>query len=494
MKFGIHLSVFTENWADDLEQYILKSKEIGYDGVEIPLMDPFGLDIKRLIKILEDNQILCTCGTGLSDQTDISSEDLVVRRNGINHLKKCIDICQQLSCDVLGGVLYSPWGKLYSRKDSEVRIECAIECLQEVGLYAKEKGVILALESINRYETYMLNTIQDGLDFIKRVGSEYVKIHFDTYHGNIEEKSIPDAIRSAKGEIYHVHFSENDRGIPGSGSIQWTKIKDALIDINYDRWVVLECFVKPDCETGTGTNTWRKIEVNADKTAQEGLKFMKDLFGLDHQLTKEQCKELLKRISRMFDERQDELSMYDSVIGDGDHGITMAKGAKAAIDKINQTENFEASELFKLYGKTLISTLGGAIGPLYGSIFIELSLVMKNKINVGLVEFATGFDQALNKVIELGGAKPGDKTMVDSMVPTVYSLLQAVAEQKNIVQAFEEAKANAIIGAYNTIPMIAKRGRSRYLQEKAIGYQDAGATSFAYMIEQIYIYLLEVSQ
>jgi D-psicose/D-tagatose/L-ribulose 3-epimerase len=88
MKFGIHLSVFTENWTDDLEKYIIKSKEIGYDGVEIPLMDPFGLDINKLKKILEDNQILCTCGTGLSDQTDISSDDILVRENGMNHLKK----------------------------------------------------------------------------------------------------------------------------------------------------------------------------------------------------------------------------------------------------------------------------------------------------------------------------------------------------------------------------------------------------------------------
>jgi dihydroxyacetone kinase-like protein len=119
---------------------------------------------------------------------------------------------------------------------------------------------------------------------------------------------------------------------------------------------------------------------------------------------------------------------------------------------------------------------------------------MKNKKTVGLVEFATGFEKALNKVMELGGAKPGDKTMVDSMVPTVNSLLTAVTEQKNIVQAFEEAKGNAIVGAYNTIPMIANRGRSRYLQDRAIGYQDAGATSFAYMIEQIYKYLLEVFQ
>jgi D-psicose/D-tagatose/L-ribulose 3-epimerase len=494
MKFGIHLSVFTENWTDDLEQYILKSKEIGYDGVEIPLMDPFGLDVNKLKKILEDNQIQCTCGTGLSDRTDISSEDFLVRENGVNHLKKCIDICQQLGCDVLGGVLYSPWGKLYSRKESREKIENAIVCLQEVGHYAKAKGVTLALELINRYETYMLNTIQDGLDFVKRVDSEQIKIHFDTYHGNIEEKSIPNAIRSAKGKIHHVHFSENDRGIPGTGSIQWTQVKEALLDIDYNRWIVLECFVKPDCETGIGTNTWRPIEINAEKTAQEGLKFMKDLFGTNHQLSNEQCKELLNKISSMFDEKQDELSRYDSVIGDGDHGITMAKGAKAAVEKINLSENLEASELFKLYGRTLMSTLGGAIGPLYGSIFVELSLTMKNKKTVGLVEFATGFEQALNKVMELGGAKLGDKTMVDSMIPTVNSLLEAVAEQKNIVQAFEVAKENAIIGAYNTIPLIAKRGRSRYLQEKAIGHQDAGATSFAYLIDQIYRYLLEVFQ
>lgn len=492
MKFGIHLSVFTENWADDLAPYIMKSKKIGFDGVEIPLMDPFSLDVNKLKVILDDNQLECTCGTGLSDQTDISSDQLDIRENGIRHLKKCIDICQFLNCDVLGGVLYSPWGKLCSRKEAEKNIKHAIESLQEVGQYAKDRGITLALESINRYETYMLNTIQDGLDLIQKINNDHVKLHFDTFHGNIEEKSMPDAIRSAKDNIFHVHFCENDRGIPGTGSIQWTSVKEALRYIYYDRWIVLECFVTPNCETGIGTNTWRSIEENAEKTAIEGLKFMKDLFKMDHELSNEQCKELLNRISIMFNEKQDELSKFDSVIGDGDHGITMAKGAKAAVEQINTSKDLQASELFKLYGRTMMSTLGGAIGPLYGSIFIELSKAMKNKETVGLNEFTLGFDLALTKVMELGGATSGDKTMVDSMVPTVKVLKEAAEKQVDLVLAFEMAKEAAMQGAIDTKPLIAKRGRSRYLQEKAIGHQDAGATSFAYVIDQIYIFLREV--
>ncbi|GMQ58934.1 dihydroxyacetone kinase subunit DhaL [Vallitalea sediminicola] len=209
-------------------------------------------------------------------------------------------------------------------------------------------------------------------------------------------------------------------------------------------------------------------------------------------LNSKQIQELLIKIADMFIEKQDELSKLDAIIGDGDHGVTMARGAKAAKEKVLALEEGSCREYFKTYGRTLISTLGGAMGPLYGSIFLEISKACKGKETVSLGEFSEGFNNGMLKVMELGGAKVGDKTMIDSIHPTVEALGKAKNEGKNLVDGFEIAVSAAKEGVNNTIPLIARRGRSRYLQEKAIGHQDAGATSFSYLIKTIYEYLKDM--
>lgn len=200
-------------------------------------------------------------------------------------------------------------------------------------------------------------------------------------------------------------------------------------------------------------------------------------------------KELLIRIADLYIEKEDELSKYDAVIGDGDHGITMARGAKAAKLKIVELENGTCRDYFKTYGRTLVSTLGGAMGPLFGSIFLELSKACKGKDVVTLSEFALGFKNAELKIMDLGGAKVGDKTMLDSIHPAVEALEKAEKEGVDMMQGFNLATNAAYEGVQATIPIIAKRGRSRYLQEKAIGHQDAGATSFYYLIKEIHDYI-----
>jgi len=202
-----------------------------------------------------------------------------------------------------------------------------------------------------------------------------------------------------------------------------------------------------------------------------------------------QTKELLINIANIYIEKRDELTKLDAVVGDGDHGITMARGAKAAKEKIEVLEGGSCRDYFKLYGRTVVSTLGGAMGPLFGSIFLELSKVCNDKEEVSLNEFATGLRNGMEKVMDLGGAKPGDKTMIDSMEPTVISVEKSLQEGKTLEEAFMIAVKEADKGVKSTIPLIAKKGRSKYLQQKAIGHQDAGATSYYYLIKTIYDYI-----
>ncbi|MBY2476711.1 sugar phosphate isomerase/epimerase [Clostridioides difficile] len=278
MKFGIHLSTYTKSWSDDIFQFLEKSKEYGYDGVEFPLMDPINFDVKKANALLEKYNMECTCGTSLNTTKDISSLNKIARYEGINHLKKCIDICNELETDCLGGVLYTPWGYHISRKDAKENIKFMLENLNVVGNYAKNKNVVLALEVLNRYETYVLNTIEEGKDYLKKINNENIKLHFDTFHANIEEKSLNSAIKLGGNDIYHIHFCENDRGIPGTGNIDWEGVKDGLLSINYDRWITIENFVMPNCEVGRETFVWRNINSSKDDVAKAGIKFMKNLF------------------------------------------------------------------------------------------------------------------------------------------------------------------------------------------------------------------------
>ncbi|WP_105615602.1 dihydroxyacetone kinase subunit DhaL [Vallitalea okinawensis] len=198
---------------------------------------------------------------------------------------------------------------------------------------------------------------------------------------------------------------------------------------------------------------------------------------------------MLLVIATTFIEKEDELSMYDAVIGDGDHGVTMARGAKAAIEKLKKMEEGSCRDYFKVYGRTLVSTLGGAMGPLFGCIFLELSKACKGKKTVGLMEIAVGFRNAEIKVMDLGGAKVGDKTMIDAIHPTVEAFQEALDNKLSLERAFDNAVLAADAGVQSTIPMKAKRGRSKFLQDKSIGHQDAGATSFYYLIKTMNDYI-----
>ena len=279
MKFGVHLSTYCKTWGEDLRPYVSLSGELGYDGVEFPLLDPLNFPVIGMKKLLQKEGLVCTLGTGLSESKDITSLDPRVRKAGMDHLMRCMEIAHDLESDCLGGVLYAPWGETGDRNAKSERLRLGRDALMELSQKGKALGVTMALEMLNRYESSVINTVEEGKTFIKGLHGAPVKLHFDTFHANIEEKSIREALILGGEDIYHIHVAENTRGIPGSGSIDWKGFKEGIGAIGYDRWITLECFVMPNTEVGNDTFVWRKIEENGEKAAREGLDFMKRLLG-----------------------------------------------------------------------------------------------------------------------------------------------------------------------------------------------------------------------
>lgn len=202
-----------------------------------------------------------------------------------------------------------------------------------------------------------------------------------------------------------------------------------------------------------------------------------------------EMKEMLIKIASLYIEKEDELSRLDGVIGDGDHGVTMARGARAVKEKLEAMEDGTNRDYLKAYGRTLVSTLGGAMGPLFGSIFLELSKVCKEKEEMDVNDFYIGLKNGQEKIMDLGGAKVGDKTMVDAIDPVVKSFDESVKENRSLEEAFKRGIEAADKGVQDTIPMRSRRGRSKFLQDKSIGHQDAGATSYYYLILTIYQFI-----
>ena len=277
MKLGVHLSTFMKQWQEPPGPWIRRAAQLGYDGVEIPLPDPFEVKKEEVQKALNASGILCTCGTGLNVSADISSTDPDVRKNGITHIKRCLELCSEFGSDTLSGVLNAAWGMTADWVCMKDRIKYSKELLYKLGDYAEKMGVVMALEILNRYEGSMFNTVLEGKEFVNDIGHQNVKLHFDTYHAHIEEADMEQALRDGAGHIRHVHMGDNQRSRPGSGQIDFLQVCRVLDETGYDRWLTLECFVAPGGEVASGTYTWRNTDTDGIQTAKKGLSFMMEI-------------------------------------------------------------------------------------------------------------------------------------------------------------------------------------------------------------------------
>lgn len=277
-EIGIHLSFWQVQWSDDLLPLIGKAKEAGFKVAEFPMLMPFDLDYPALKGELDRLGMKASCGTGLGPDTDITHPDVDVRESGIRHLRACIEGAAKLGSPALGGVTYAPWA-VFPTDDLARRRENCIQSLREAAQIAEDNNVLLCMEVLNRFEGYLINTATQGIEIIEAVGSPNIKLHLDTFHLNIEADQIDDEIRTAGDYLGHFHCVANNRKPPGEGHIPWEKVRKALIDVNYQGYLVAETFVNPAGEVGEGLFIWRKLADDLDEAARETAEFLQNEFG-----------------------------------------------------------------------------------------------------------------------------------------------------------------------------------------------------------------------
>lgn len=186
---------------------------------------------------------------------------------------------------------------------------------------------------------------------------------------------------------------------------------------------------------------------------------------------------ILQEVASLIEAEKDDLTRIDAAIGDGDHGVAMARGFREISNRLPQWSGLSVGDLFKKVGMTLLSVVGGATGPLFATIFIEAGKAVEEKTEIEVEDLARMFRAASNGITARTGAKVGDKTLLDALHPAALALEKAAENRLGLKRALNKAMQAAWDGVQSTKPLMAKHGKSRYLGERAVGYQDAGATS-----------------
>ena len=289
MKYGIYNAYWTKEWSSDYEYYIKKVKSLGFDILEIScaaLQNDYTTaeQLVNLKKCAQENEIILTAGYGPTKEQNICSPDGQIVKRAMNFFTELIPKLNLMDIKILGGGLYSYWPLDMSMPmDKERDIDRAICNMRVLSKIAEEYDVTLGMEVLNRYESYMMNTCEEALAFVDAVGSSHVKIMLDTFHMNIEEDNMGAAIRLAGDKLCHLHIGEQNRRVPGKGSIAWTEVGQALRDINYQGAVVMEPFVMRGGTIGKEIKVWRDLVKNAseeilDQDAAGALQFVKQVF------------------------------------------------------------------------------------------------------------------------------------------------------------------------------------------------------------------------
>lgn len=279
MKFGVNSFIWSADFRTAQLPLLPKIKAWGFDGVEVPIFRPGEFAAAEIRAGVEAHGLECTVCSVLVQGFSLISEDAAVRRATLVHMQDVIKAAAEAGTRVLAGPLYCPVGYLPGRRRTPDEWSWAVEAYQRLGDTLVRHGITLAIEPLNRFETYFLNTAADAARLVEEVNHPSVGVLFDTFHANIEEKSIGDGYRTVGRHLKHVHTCENDRGIPGSGHVEWDDVFRALGEVNYHGWLTIESFGFAIGNLSAAAAIWRDIEKTPESIAVEGLKFLRSATG-----------------------------------------------------------------------------------------------------------------------------------------------------------------------------------------------------------------------
>ena len=279
MRIGAHAWLWVAPFTTEKIPLLSKIAEMGFDWVELGIESPNQMDYREVRAALEDAGLGISISAITSADRDLTIDDASVNRNGIEYLKHCVDAIRTLGGRVIAGPIYASVGRLWQADADQRRrdMDRCVKNIREVAAYANDKGAVFGVESLNRFETSFINTIDQAIELVERVDSPAVQMMADTFHMNIEEKDVAASLEKIGKRLVHVHANENDRGAPGSGHVDWEGVGRALKKIDYDGALVIESFSASIKEIARAAAVWRPLAPTQDDLARDGLAFLKKL-------------------------------------------------------------------------------------------------------------------------------------------------------------------------------------------------------------------------
>ncbi len=278
MRFGINSLLFTETFDEGDLPLLERCRELGFDVLEITPVDPDRFPARRVLQLADELDISINANFALPEDANTISPDPEVRRRGVELSKKIVDLCSEAGAEICCGANYCAWRYFTGQRRTEDEGKWGVECYREVAEYARERSdLLLAIETLNRFETYFLNLAADALRFVEDVGMPNVKVHLDTFHMNIEEDDMAAAIRACGDRLGYFHACGNQRGVPGRDLVPWHETLAALRDSGYHDCITIESF-NPRLKFAPLVSIWRDFADSPEQLATEGLAFLRGVY------------------------------------------------------------------------------------------------------------------------------------------------------------------------------------------------------------------------
>lgn len=276
MLLGFNMLLWTSFVTEDVFPQFERLKEVGYDGIELPLFEGTPEHYRRTGQALKDCGLRCTGVVTIPDEArNCASSDAAARAAGLAHLRWAIDCLQAAGGEVLCGPFHQPLGIFTGEPPTQDEKDRVADIHGVAARYAAPGGIRLSIEPLNRFECYLMNTVAAAVAMVDAVGEPNYGLLYDTFHANIEEKDAVGVIGPNIARINHVHLSENDRGTPGKGHVPWAATFAALRAAGYDGWYVIEAFGRALPELAAATRVWRDLSMSAEEVFQFGHDFLR---------------------------------------------------------------------------------------------------------------------------------------------------------------------------------------------------------------------------
>jgi len=279
MKLGVSAFAWTAKFGRSHLRLVPLIKEMGFSGFEIAMFDPVDLAVNDIRRTFETSDLECTVCAILPPGINPISPDAAVRKISVQHLVRCIETASALGAKLLGGPLYAPIGYLPDHRPTKDEWSWAVDAFQSICDVLDSCNVTISIEPVNRSETFFVRTAREASSLCDAIGHPRFGVTIDTFHANIEERDIPEALTSIGPRLTHIHASENDRGLLGKGHVDFPGIVAALKKIGYNGYLMIEGFGYSPQETNAPGALWADTSVSPEEIASTGARFLNQVLN-----------------------------------------------------------------------------------------------------------------------------------------------------------------------------------------------------------------------